>query len=48
VEVNEIEAVDIDEEEDFMIADAIYNHLIKENFSEHMVDDFNVVCSFGK
>lgn len=27
VEVNEIESVDIDEPEDFMIADAIYNHL---------------------
>ena len=26
VEVGEIESVDIDEEEDFMIADAIYNH----------------------
>lgn len=29
VEVGEIESVDIDEPEDFMIADAIYNHLIK-------------------
>lgn len=28
VEVGEIEAVDIDEPEDFMIADAIYNHLV--------------------
>ena len=28
VEVGEIEAVDIDEAEDFMIADAIYNHII--------------------
>lgn len=28
VEVSEIEAVDIDEPEDFMIADAIYNHII--------------------
>jgi CMP-N-acetylneuraminic acid synthetase len=28
VEVDEIEAIDIDEEEDFMIADAIYNYLI--------------------
>ena len=28
VEVNEIEAVDIDELEDFMIADAIYNHIV--------------------
>ena len=27
VEVSEIEAVDIDEPEDFMIADAIYNHI---------------------
>lgn len=27
VEVGEIESVDIDEEEDFMIADAIYNHI---------------------
>lgn len=27
VEVNEIEAVDIDEKEDFEIADAIYNHM---------------------
>ena len=29
VEVGEIEGIDIDEEEDFMIADAIYNHIIK-------------------
>lgn len=29
VEVNEIEAVDIDEAEDFVIADAIYNHIIR-------------------
>lgn len=28
VEVNEIEAVDIDESEDFIIADAIFNHII--------------------
>lgn len=28
VEVDEIESVDIDEPEDFMIADAIYNHII--------------------
>lgn len=28
VEVGEIESIDIDEQEDFMIADAIYNHLI--------------------
>lgn len=28
VEVGEIESVDIDEAEDFMIADAIYNHII--------------------
>jgi len=28
VEVDEIQAVDIDEKEDFMIADAIYNHII--------------------
>ena len=28
VEVGEIEGVDIDELEDFMIADAIYNHVI--------------------
>lgn len=31
VEVGEIEAVDIDEPEDFMIADAIYNHIIKKD-----------------
>ena len=31
VEVGEIEAVDIDEPEDFMIADAIYNHIILQN-----------------
>lgn len=30
VEVAEIESVDIDEAEDFMIADAIYNHIFKE------------------
>lgn len=29
VEVGEIESVDIDEAEDFMIADAIYNHIIR-------------------
>ena len=29
VEVGKIEAVDIDEPEDFMIADAIYNHIFK-------------------
>ena len=29
VEVSEIEAIDIDEEEDFMIADAIYNHILR-------------------
>lgn len=29
VEVGEIESVDIDEPEDFLIADAIYNHLFK-------------------
>ena len=28
VEVGEIESVDIDEPEDFMIADAIFNHII--------------------
>lgn len=31
VEIGEIESVDIDELEDFMIADAIYNHIIKKN-----------------
>lgn len=30
VEVGEIESVDIDEEEDFLIADAIYNHCYKD------------------
>ena len=30
VELSKIEAIDIDEKEDFIIADAIYNHLIKE------------------
>ena len=30
VEVGEIESVDIDEPEDFMIADAIYNHIYKD------------------
>lgn len=30
VEVGEIESIDIDELEDFMIADAVYNHLYKE------------------
>ncbi len=29
VEVSEVESVDIDEEEDFIIADAIFNHIIK-------------------
>ena len=31
VEVGAVESVDIDEEEDFMIADAIYNYLIVQN-----------------
>lgn len=31
VEVNEIEAVDIDEKEDFEIADAIYNHMFRKS-----------------
>lgn len=31
VEVGEIESIDIDEAEDFEIADAIYNHLIRKN-----------------
>lgn len=30
VEVSEIESIDIDEQEDFLIADAIYNHIFKE------------------
>lgn len=30
VEVSEIESIDIDEPEDFMIADAIYNHIYKD------------------
>lgn len=34
VEVSEIESIDIDELEDFMIADAIYNHIIKNQESE--------------
>ncbi len=34
VEVNEIEAVDIDEKEDFEIADAIYNHLLRDKLNE--------------
>ena len=39
VEVNEIESVDIDEEEDFMIADAIFNHLRKPGggYCEHLI-----------
>lgn len=31
VEVSEIEGIDIDEAEDFMIADAIFNHIIKKD-----------------
>ena len=31
VEVGEIESIDIDEWEDFQIADSIYNHLVKKN-----------------
>lgn len=34
VEVGEIESIDIDEEEDFMIADAIYNYLFSEKGSK--------------
>ncbi len=30
VEVGEIEGIDIDEEEDFMIADAVYNYIMKD------------------
>ena len=29
VEVGEIESIDIDEPEDFVIADAIYNHIFR-------------------
>lgn len=32
VEVNEIESIDIDEEQDFLIADAVYNHLFRKEF----------------
>lgn len=32
VEVGEIEGIDIDELEDFMIADAIFNHIILNNY----------------
>lgn len=35
VEVGEIEAVDIDEPEDFMIADAIYNHIFLGKEKDH-------------
>lgn len=31
VEVGEIESIDIDEPEDFMIADAVFNHLFRDN-----------------
>lgn len=31
IEVNQIESIDIDEMEDFLIADAIYNHIILNN-----------------
>ena len=31
VEVGEIESIDIDEQEDFMIADAVYNHIYKKS-----------------
>lgn len=34
VEVGEIESVDIDEPEDFLIADAIFNHLFAENVKQ--------------
>lgn len=34
VEVSEIESVDIDEPEDFMIADAIFNHIILPTIEE--------------
>lgn len=37
VEVGEIESVDIDELEDFMIADAIYNHIIRKNYREESI-----------
>ncbi|MGO5544418.1 acylneuraminate cytidylyltransferase family protein [Blautia sp. HCP3S3_H10_1] len=35
VEVNEIEAVDIDEPEDFIIADAIYNYLLQKDVKDN-------------
>lgn len=34
VEVSETESIDIDEEEDFMIADAVYNHIVKPHKGE--------------
>lgn len=37
VEVGEIESIDIDEAEDFMIADAVYNHIFRKNDEEGIV-----------
>lgn len=31
VEIGEIESIDIDEAEDFIIADAVYNHIFKKD-----------------
>lgn len=39
VEIGEIESVDIDEAEDFMIADAIYNHIIRKKLEEEHADE---------
>ena len=35
IEINQIEGTDIDEPEDFMVADAIYNHIFRNKGKEH-------------
>lgn len=39
VEVGEIEAIDIDEPEDFLIADAIYNHIFRDSEAKSLKGD---------
>ena len=47
VEVGEIEGTDIDEEEDFMIADAIFNHIKKSAGGYSSLRVYNVIIADG-
>ncbi len=48
IEVSEIESVDIDEAEDFDIADAIYNHIIRKGQADSPIEKFRKAILSGK